>query len=478
MRELPTADWLWLASQPSWSLAPGPPSLSWFWLVIPAAAFLGLAWHHAKVLRKREIAERGVRFFARGLARIEDRWDTGGETGDRFLDDSHLFANDLDLFGSSSLFQLLSSARTRGGEAKLAGWLLAPASREVAEARQEAIRELAPQIDFRESLWSAGTDVSIAVDDALKAWATEPRTLSGRSLQVIAAALTACTLASAIWWATGGGPIPLIAVLAVEALFSLPMLRRVHKALHAASGPARDLDVLAEVLERLEQGTFRSPQLTALQDRVARSHGAASVSIRALHRLVELHDWQHNQFFAPVATALLWGTHVAWAIEGWRERHGSDVRSWLDATGELEALASLAAYHFEHPDDVWPTIIDSDTVPVLEGVGLGHPLLPANRMVRNDVEMGHETRLLLVSGSNMSGKSTLLRTVGVNVVLALCGAPVRASAPATFSRRTWWHAPHSRFAAGGTLTLLRRNSAYSCAGSAGRPVSAAALPAR
>jgi DNA mismatch repair ATPase MutS len=140
---------------------------------------------------------------------------------------------------------------------------------------------------------------------------------------------------------------------------------------------------------------------------------------------VELHDWQHNQFFAPVAAALLWGTHLAWAIEGWRRVHGSDVRIWLRTVGDFEALSSLSAYRYEHPDDVWPEIVSEGAG--FDGTAIGHPLIPAARSVRNDVRLWGDTRILLVSGSNMSGKSTLLRTVGINTVLALAGAPVRAT---------------------------------------------------
>jgi DNA mismatch repair ATPase MutS len=153
---------------------------------------------------------------------------------------------------------------------------------------------------------------------------------------------------------------------------------------------------------------------------------AASTAIGRLHRLVELHDWQHNQFFAPVAAAFLWGTHLAWAIEIWRRRHGADVRVWLSTVGEFEALSALSAYRYEHPADVWPEIVESPRA-TFDGMDLGHPLLPSARTVRNDVHLSGDTRLLVVSGSNMSGKSTLLRTVGINVVLALAGAPVRAS---------------------------------------------------
>jgi DNA mismatch repair ATPase MutS len=217
----------------------------------------------------------------------------------------------------------------------------------------------------------------------------------------------------------------LVAVLLLEAGFSIPRRPRVQQALHAADASARDLDVLGHVLNHLERAEFRAARLTALGRQLETAGVPASVAIRRLHRLVELHDWQHNQFFAPVAAALLWGTHLAWAIEEWRRLHGRAVDTWLQTVGEFEALGSLSAYRYEHPADVWPEIVTAGAG--FDGVGLGHPLLPGARMVRNDVRLWEDTRLLVVSGSNMSGKSTSLRTVGINAVLAFMGAPVRAT---------------------------------------------------
>jgi len=139
---------------------------------------------------------------------------------------------------------------------------------------------------------------------------------------------------------------------------------------------------------------------------------------------VERAGWAHNQLFAPVAFLLLWKVQAALAIERWRAAHGREVRAWIAAAAELEALAAIAGHAFLHPDDPFPEVVEGDGL--YEAEGVGHPLLPAARCVRNDVRLGPEVRLLVVSGSNMSGKSTLLRTVGANAVLALAGGPVRA----------------------------------------------------
>ena len=406
------------------------------WLALPAIVFGVLMHRHDWVIRAHAAAERSVLFYERGLARIEDRWAGTGESGERFLDERHLYANDLDLFGRGSLFELLSLARTRAGEERLAEWLKQPASLEEVRARQDAVAELTPALDLREAVALAGADVRAGVDsDALVAWAEGAPTLRRTWLRGVAAALTAAAIGTAAYGALAGNYAYLIAVLLLEAVFSIPQRRRLQQALHAAEGPARDLDVLAHVLDHLEREDFRTARLTALRRQLdTRSRTApagqgagvpASVAIRRLHRLVELHDWQHNQFFAPVAAALLWGTHLAWAIERWRHRHGSQVRTWLRTVGDFEALSSLSAYRYEHPDDVWPEIVAEGAG--FDGDAVGHPLLPAARMVPNDIRLPGDTRLLVVSGSNMSGKSTLLRTVGINAVLALAGAPVRAA---------------------------------------------------
>jgi hypothetical protein len=402
-------------------------ALSWWWLAAPVLAFAVLIQRHDRVIRQRDAAARAIAFYERGLARIEDRWIGGGEPGDRFRDDTHLFANDVDLFGRGSLFELLSIARTRAGEETLAGWLKRPAAPDDVRARQEAVTELTPSLDLREALALAGTDVRAGVDsDALVAWAQEPPHLHYPWLRHVGWVLTAAALASAAWWIISTDPAFFIAVVALEIVYSVPQRKAIQRALHAAEGPARDLDVLAHVLERIERDTFTAARLAALRGSLDTGHVPASTAISRLHRLVELHDWQHNQFFAPIAAAMLWGTHLAWAIEAWRARYGSHVATWLRTVGEFEALGSLAAYRYEHPDDVWPELVNGAQA-TFDGLALGHPLLPAARMVRNDVRLAGHTRLLVVSGSNMSGKSTLLRTVGINTVLALAGAPVRAS---------------------------------------------------
>jgi dsDNA-specific endonuclease/ATPase MutS2 len=265
----------------------------------------------------------------------------------------------------------------------------------------------------------------------LLTWAERPRQLAPAWLASVAGLFTVALVATLAYMAATADSRPLLAVLVAQSLYTWPQLRRIDHVLHGAEAVTRDLDTLARLLTRIEAESFTAPRLRDLRERLcsggSASHTTASRAIRGLHWLVELYDWQHNNVFLVISMPFLVGTHLAWAIESWRARHGAYIRQWLAAVGEFEALASLSAYRFEHPDDPFPEIVTiGDRQARFEGVALGHPLLAAARIVRNDVTLTDTTRLLVVSGSNMSGKSTLLRTVGTNAVLAFAGAPVRA----------------------------------------------------
>jgi hypothetical protein len=408
-------------------------AISSWWLLLPIVLFVTLIYRHDRVLRRREDAARAMAFYERGLARIEDRWAGTGEAGERFRDDHHLYANDLDLFGNGSLFELLSIARTRAGEQALAEWLKTPAAPDEIAARQLAVTELTPALDLREMLGRVGAEARAADHTAaLLDWAEAPEVLSPRWLRWIARLLTAALLAAIAAYLLTGEARPILAIVLAQSLFTWPQLRRQEHVLHTTDAAARDLDVLAHLLERLEREPFQAARLVALRDALQTDGVAASRAIRSLDRLVACHQWQHNLIFLMISLPLLLGTHLAWAMEQWRRRHGRHIRTWLAAAGDFEALASLSAYRYEHPDDPFPRIATPPGAGATEarfnGTALGHPLIPAARMVRNDVSLGGDARLLVISGSNMSGKSTLLRTVGINAVLALAGAPVRASA--------------------------------------------------
>jgi MutS domain V len=400
-------------------------SISAWWLLVPAAAFAAIAVYHSRVLRGRELAQRAVAFYERGLARVEDRWAGLGETGERFADPHHVYSGDLDLFGNASLFQLLSSARTRMGEERLAAWLVAPAKLEEIRKRQAAVEELRGELDLREDLAVLGEDARVGVHPAdLVKWAASPNRMTSQWLAWAAPVLAALAIAGAVIWAVGGMASAFVAVVVIEAIFTYRLKAALESVLHGTENAFHDLDLLSGVLARIESHKFRGAELQSLQRELVSENVAASRAIAKLRTLVDFINSRHNVFVRIIDAPLMYSVQVAFAAERWRRAHGHVVGRWAEIVGEMEALISLAGYSYEHPGDSVPEFVEGDAA--FEADGLGHPLIAEAKCVRNDVSIGGDVRVLLVSGSNMSGKSTLLRGVGINTVLAMAGAPVRA----------------------------------------------------
>ena len=401
--------------------------LSPWWLTLPAIFFLTLVVIHERVLQSRRRLERAAAFYEKGMARLEDRWAGTGEKGEVYINESHPYAQDLDIFGHGSLFELVCTARTRAGEDTLARWLREPAGADEIRARQSAVAELVPKLDLREEFSLLGDDVRSGLDpDALAAWGSAPPVVFPPWTRIVAAVLAVLTVVSLfLWLVLGFSSIGFQLLLFLEAAFWLRLRIPTLQVVGAVERPGRDLALLSQVLARLEREPCISPRLVALRAELETAGLPPSRRIAQLRRLVDLLDAQRNQLFAPIAFLLLWSTQFAMAIENWRRISGPAVGRWLAALGEFEALGALAGYGFEHPADPFPELAGQDTC--FEGEALGHPLLPVEQCIRNDLKLGGELRVMLLSGSNMSGKSTLLRAVGTNAVLALAGAPVRAA---------------------------------------------------
>jgi hypothetical protein len=398
------------------------------WLVVPLLIFVPLAFYHGRVLNRRDRAARAAAFYERGIARVENTWAGTGSTGEQFRDPEHLYADDLDLFGRGSLFELLATTRTSGGEAILAEWLLHPARRDVIDDRQKALDELAPRLDLREDISVLGPEVQSRVrTEDLQAWATAPSLLTATWPRVVAPLFALTTISLIGYWIwSGTPPVALVPAIAAQSLFAAFFRKHVHEVAHGVEEREQELEVLADLMERIERDPVHTPLLTRLQGELRATGRSPAAEVRRLARLVDFLSSRHNQMFGPIAAILLLGTQLAFAVERWRARCGSAVPRWIAAVAEYEALSALATYRAEHPDDPFPEIVESG--PLYEAERLRHPLLSPETAVANDVHLGGDhPRLLVVSGSNMSGKSTLLRTVGVNAVLALAGAPVRAT---------------------------------------------------
>ena len=395
-------------------------------------AYLALAVWHELTVRALTRAQAAVRFYTDGTARIEDRWIGTGATGERFRDGSHPYADDLDVFGPGSLFQLVSGARTPMGEDRLAAWLSSAAAISEIRERHSRIAALRTRIDLREriAVVNAGARRRIA-PAPLIAWAeAAPSLPSGLRVVIVLLALAFAVAMFVMLRGGSGWPIAFLLPLDLALLWWLAgRANAIVEGLSSATESA-GLDLLSRVIGEIEREPFDDAAVVALAARLKGTSGgmAASRGIAKLARVADWADSRHNVFARLLEIPALFTLQVAYAAQSWRSRHGRAVRDWVDAVGEMEALLSLAGYSYEHPADPFPELLESgDEGAQFDGVDLAHPLLPGATAIANSVSLGAPSRVFIVSGSNMSGKSTLMRTVGLNAVLALAGAPVRAS---------------------------------------------------
>jgi hypothetical protein len=415
--------------------------ISAFWLlrrpsmielfIVPVALFIPLAVFHEKLLHSIRLRTRSIEFYDRGIARLENRWAGKGETGNRFLDPQHPYARDLDLFGKASFFELLCTARTRAGEETLAAWLLAPAPIQEVLDRQQAIRDLKTRLAFRENLFLLGETVRTGVHpEPLAAWGERDPLFAARATRIVTSLLAVLWIASLGAW----GVLGLGWIAASMTILNLAWAHRIHARMDEAADSiekaTQDLELLAGVLSLLEQEHFASAKLLALQAALKTEGVPPSAAIRKLARIVEYLNHRHNAFFRPLDLVTFWSSQLIFIAEQWQQKFGPPIRGWLGAVGELEALTSLSAYAYEHQDDVFPEFVEPKARgnnPLFEAEDMAHPLVPAHVAVRNDFKLGDPLRLVILSGPNMAGKSTFIRAIGLNAILAQCGAPVRAA---------------------------------------------------
>ena len=397
------------------------------WLLAAGVAFTALVVMHARVLQRIERAQRACRLYERGIQRIDGTWAGSGPDGSRFLTD-HSYARDLDLFGPASLFQLLDTARTEAGEETLAAWIHSPAPLEELRLRHPAVAELARDVDYRETLAVLAAEAHVGQTSALNRWAQLAP--AGASLGALALFAACGVITAALLVATITGLVPellLFVWLVVQAGVVLRTRGWVSQVIRRVEAAAYDLELFRQLMAAIDGHSFDAPRLRTLQAGLADRRGRPSAHLARLQKFVSIvEQCDHNPWARLIAGPLLVRSQCAVLIDRWHARHRDRLAGWLDAVGELEAFAALATYTFEHPSDPFPSL--SEKGPVFHATGLAHPLLPGTEAVRNDVAVGGDRpQVLIVSGSNMSGKSTLLRAVGVNAVLAQMGAPVRAT---------------------------------------------------
>ena len=402
-------------------------------VVVPMVLFVAVGVWMGRVSRRLGVARRAAEIYRLGMARIEDRWvgmeerEVPGKLSEAVRGKlaASLYAEDLDIVGRGGVFELLCRARTRMGEERLLTWLLEPAGVEEILKRQEAVEELRGRLDFRERMGVAGETAAVGVQaEALREWAAAEDALTQRWMPWVAGVLAVAAVAGVGWWLSGRGIGPLLVVLLVEAGVRRPFEKRVDAVLEGTDRAVKHMQLLAGLLEVMEGESFASARLVEIGRRLGAHAEAGSAAIARLGRLGQWRDSLDNLVVKGVNLPLMYSVQVAWAVQRWRRRYGAAVGLWVEAVAEMEALLSLATFAYEHPGDGFPEFVGGEAF--VEAEAMGHPLIAAAKCVRNSLRIGGETRVVLVSGSNMSGKSTLMRTLGVNTVLAMCGGTVRA----------------------------------------------------
>src|SRR5262245_6388587 len=388
--------------------------ISIVWLALPIVVFVALMVIHERHQRLTGCLRRSERYFLRALSRLDNTWPGGGEAGERYIDPTHTYALDLDLFGKGSLFDLLCTARTHIGEDTLARWLLHPATPEMAVQRQGAVDELRGRLDLREDLAIVAEEVRTGVDPVSLARWGEAAPLLGGSIGWQLWLLTVFGLFGfvglilMICQSAGLRPLPaqymaiprdvFLLVAVVNAAFLYRFRHAIATVVAAVDEAAHELGLLSETLLRLERERFRSPLLASLRASLDVEGEPPSKRLARLRKLTEYLDSRDNVFVRILEVFVLWTPHLAVKVEDWRRHSGAAVRRWLEATGEMEALCSLSCYAYEHPADAFPQFAPRG--PLLEAEAIGHPLIPEDRVVRNGICLGDAPQVLVVSGSN------------------------------------------------------------------------------
>ncbi len=398
-------------------------------LTLGIVLFVWLDVRQVNAMKRRERAGLLARINQESLKRLNGEWLEFDDTGAEFADPNHPFSGDLDLFGPGSLFQWINTAVTFLGRRRLAHILdgALPGAEEIRE-RQEAVAELGPLLSWRQKFQSEALAIAGRMRDPefLFKWAEERDRLADwawvglgvRILPVVTGLLLLCGIWLKLPFYLPG------AALAVHYVL-LRIGRKERNAIFdALAGYAQNIKVYQRLLETFESKRFHSKALAGLRQSMVGGDGQPAFrQIERLARIADAVSNRNNAFYFFFNLVVLWDYQCHWSLARWKEQSGKLLRVWLEALATMEALSSLALIRFDHPG--WPMPLVSDGTPHYSARGLAHPLLPESR-VANDLIIEKPAVVLLVTGSNMSGKSTYLRSAGINLALAYAGAPVCA----------------------------------------------------
>lgn len=402
----------------------------WAAAFAPFVVFLAILPAHDRVIAAQHRAADLRRLNEQGLARLDRDWDSLPLPSPPPVGEGSL-ARDLDLFGRASLFHLLGTAHSPTGRLALAGWLSEPAEPEEIVRRQGAVAELAPETELRQQLevrTLAMEKSPVDVEPFLQ-WAEGDPWLLRRPWLIWGARLMAVvTVGTGLAGLLGLLPSwPFLLCFSINITVSHFLLGRLMSTFDRIASREKEFQAYGEAMARVGEAAFSSPWLRSRTE-ILRPEGEPAYRwMDLLHRRLELSDVRHSALLHfPLQTLFLWDFHVLELLEGWQRRAGRQARGWLTALGEIEAASALAGLASDQPAWTFPEVVPGTGR--LAARELGHPLLSDAKRVSNDVEVGPAGTFLLVTGSNMSGKSTLLRSIGLNAVLAQAGGPVSAAA--------------------------------------------------
>ncbi len=398
------------------------------------AVFIALVVWHNRVIKTHRRFELLCDINHAAIKRAERDWTAFPLKRVSSQTSGHPLAFDLDLFstteGTASLFQLLGTTQTEVGKKTLEDWILNGALNEDIVMRQQAVLELTPGLEWRQELEFEGRLLPTPAPDIelFLEWAVGSLWLSPRK-NILWASRVLGALPSVLLGLYLAGVLPQYWILA--ALFNLAFFaifqKRCHGNFEKVSAREHAFGRFANLFELLSARTFESDYLKALKSRLSADNLSAFEQMRRLDRLVGMADARLSpMLYIPLQAMFLFSFHVWHGLERWQHRAGRHVRRWFDAMGDIEALSALADLHHNHPSWVFPTLDNTD-ISEVRATGLGHPLMHPNDCVTNDITIGPASTFQMITGSNMSGKSTLLRAIGLNVVLAQAGGPVFAT---------------------------------------------------
>ena len=362
------------------------------------------------------------------------------DTGQRFIDPNHAYTGDLDIFGSHSIFQLVNRTTTESGKILLSQWLSQPASITEISERQKAIKELSEQLAWRQDFQASGLQFQnkkSAYHKLLK-WAESPVILIKKQLPYIAAAIglpLVFFLCSYFLYQSQDIQtrllyfISLLVILVINNRILKKISPQAEQIVETSTANLKTLRGYKTLINKIEHGNFTSNKLSSLQEVFTKGHYSASLEINKLCKLL---DFSHQRpvkkipiggnLLYPILNSLfLIDVYLILGTEKWKLKNKASLKSWSSVVSEFEVINSFSGFYYSNPNYTFPKLTDQPNHIHFEQ--LGHPLLHPNNRVCNDYRAQGHGDVVMITGSNMGGKSTFLRTVGINIVLGLAGAP-------------------------------------------------------